>query len=348
MITKNYLTKTSVIAEFGVEVFDELYLENFGAFKEAKLSFSQGINVFIGENGTGKTHLMKLVYCMQQQSSSSGLQQKLINVFRPSLGQVSRLVRRKKGSTHAKIILRDTSGNSKRLEFNNTRHKSFELTGSLDASSDPVFIPVKEVLSFAPGFISLYDKYELSFEEIYYDIIKQAYLPARKGMPLKDEAPILELIRKTVGGKVSISGDEFQLKSGNSKLEMSLVAEGHRKLALIWQLIHNGSMFSNNTLFWDEPEANLNPSLMQYVAKILVMLAERGVQIFLATHNYAFLKELDFAQANNISYFALEKTSDGVEPHAFSKYDSVTPNKIADEYLRLYDLEVINSLGNAK
>ena len=32
------------------------------AFQELSLSFSSGINVIIGENSTGKTHLMKLMY----------------------------------------------------------------------------------------------------------------------------------------------------------------------------------------------------------------------------------------------------------------------------------------------
>ncbi|MDC9621106.1 AAA family ATPase [Xenorhabdus sp. XENO-7] len=333
-------------------MFNTLKLANFGAFKQAEFEFSSGINVFIGENGTGKTHLMKILYCLQQQGrDSDSLKKKLANVFRPSGGNVSRLVTRKKGSTSASINLEDSSGQTLILEFDNTRHNRFIVEGKLDLPNEPVFIPAKEVLSFAPGFISLYDKYELAFEEIYYDIIKQAYLPTRKGMPLRDEQPLLELIRKTVGGRVSLKGEEFQLTSGNSKLEISLVAEGHRKLALIWQLIHNGSLFSNNTLFWDEPEANLNPSLMQNVANILVMLAERGVQVFVATHNYAFLKELEFAKHNSelIRYFALEKTKhDGVVSHMFEHYKDASPNKIADEYLRLYDLAIQHSLGDVR
>jgi len=122
----------------------------------------------------------------------------------------------------------------------------------------------------------------------------------------------------------------------------------HRKLALIWQLIHNGSLFANNTLFWDEPEANLNPALMPEVAKILLMLAERGVQVFVATHDYAFLRELDFArQETPTRYFSLELTQeDGVIAHSFSRYRDIRPNKIADEFQRLYDLEVRHSLGD--
>lgn len=334
-------------------MFKSLSIENFGAFKKADLDFSPNINVFIGENGTGKTHIMKLIYCLQKSSSkgASYLEEKILNVFR--VKTIGRLVHRKQGTTLSSIKLINNSDDSTTLYFDNTRAQRFDLYKQKNRISDieetsPVFIPVKEILSFAPGFISLYDKYDLAFEEIYYDIVKQAYLPARKGMPLLDEKPLLDLIRKIVGGRVSIKNDEFQLSSSGSNLEISLVAEGHRKLALIWQLIHNGSLFSNNTLFWDEPEANLNPSLMKDVARILVMLAQRDVQIFVATHNYAFLKELEFAKENvDIAFFALEKNkTEGIIPHKFSQYTDISPNKIAEEYIRIYDEEIKRILGN--
>lgn len=335
-------------------MFKKLSIENFGAFKKADFDFSPNINVFIGENGTGKTHIMKLIYCLQQSSHKGDLdlEKKLLNVFK--VKTIGRLVHRKQGTTSSNIKLTGSKNKLNiSLSFDNTRAKRFELRPNtvsksieLEELTSPVFIPVKEVLSFAPGFVSLYDKYNLAFEEIYYDIVKQAYLPARKGMPLQDERPLLELIRKIVGGKVSIKNEEFQLSSSGSNLEISLVAEGHRKLALIWQLIHNGSLFSNNTLFWDEPEANLNPSLMKEVAKILVMLAERNVQIFVATHNYAFLKELEFAKHNiGVAFFALEKNKEnGIIPHKFEQYKDISPNKIAEEYVRIYDEEIKRAL----
>ena len=37
-------------------------LQRFTAFEELEVAFSPGINVFVGENGTGKTHLMKVCY----------------------------------------------------------------------------------------------------------------------------------------------------------------------------------------------------------------------------------------------------------------------------------------------
>ena len=47
------------------------------------------------------------------------------------------------------------------------------------------------------------------------------------------------------------------------------------------------------SLFWDEPETNLNPKLMRSIIGILFELQRMGVQIFLATHDYVVLKELD-------------------------------------------------------
>ena len=40
-----------------------------------------------------------------------------------------------------------------------------------------------------------------------------------------------------------------------------MVAEVHKKLALIYILIMNGEIDKNTILLLDEPESNLNPSL---------------------------------------------------------------------------------------
>ena len=155
-------------------MFQTLALENFTAFKETSFEWSPGVNVLIGANGTGKTHIMKLMYALQMQGHDAAeLKKKLAAVFRPSGDKVSRLVNRKKGSNTARISLSNSAAQSLSLTFDTTRHHTFELQGEWAVERSPVFIPVKEVLSFAPGFISLYDKYELAFEEVYYDIIKQ-------------------------------------------------------------------------------------------------------------------------------------------------------------------------------
>ena len=44
--------------------------ENFTVFEDIKIPFCEGLNVLVGENGVGKTHIMKLAYaaCQPQRS----------------------------------------------------------------------------------------------------------------------------------------------------------------------------------------------------------------------------------------------------------------------------------------
>jgi ABC-type cobalamin/Fe3+-siderophores transport system ATPase subunit len=325
-------------------MFKQLELEQFTVFEKVRFDWAAGINVLVGANGTGKTHLLKLLYCLQMCGHDAILlHNKLATVFRPADANLKQLVR--ENSTRDASI--NTTWNDQGLHIDLPLAQGRLLGSHLQPvwriTHTPVYMPAKEVLSFAPGFISLYDKYNLAFDEVYYDVIKQAYLPSQRNSDEKQQA-VLALLEQVMGGKVSIQGDTFQI---GSRI-MHLVAEGHRKLALIWQLVRNGSIAANNTLFWDEPESNLNPSLMQDVVKVLLMLAANGTQVFIATHNYAFLRELDFQKGDvPTRFFALENTVDhGVIPHAAESYRDIKPNKIAEEYLRLYDLEIKRSLGD--
>ena len=76
------------------------------------------------------------------------------------------------------------------------------------------------------------------------------------------------------------------LDARNGEIEFTLLAEGLRKLGLIWLLIQNGTLGNDSVLFWDEPETNLNPKLYRTVIETLLTLQRNGVQIFLATHDY--------------------------------------------------------------
>jgi len=89
---------------------------------------------------------------------------------------------------------------------------------------------------------------------------------------------------------------------------MNLVAEGMRKFATLYKLLANGTLTPETTLFWDEPEANLNPALLKDMASILTDLAQAGFQIILATHSLFLLKELHILAHNGkapVRYFGL-------------------------------------------
>ncbi len=164
-----------------------LETNNFTVFEHLEADLSAGANLFIGANGTGKTHLLKVLYSIQsaERTGESGpdLGNKLRNVFLPD--SLTRLVRNGKGFKKSSAIVRidnkpyafELSANGKgRLDF------ATKWDGELGRA---VYIPVKEMLANAPGFRSLYRSREVHFEEIYYDIVDKAFLPPLKRLSLE-------------------------------------------------------------------------------------------------------------------------------------------------------------------
>jgi len=43
-------------------VIKQISIKNLTVFPEAELKFGRNLNVIVGENGTGKTHLLKILY----------------------------------------------------------------------------------------------------------------------------------------------------------------------------------------------------------------------------------------------------------------------------------------------
>ena len=94
-------------------------------------------------------------------------------------------------------------------------------------------------------------------------------------------------------------------------------------------------------LFWDEPEVNLNPKWMDEVIESLVALARQGVQIFLATHSYVILKEIDLVLREQqrrtgenvpVRFFGLRKER-GVSRATWNDdFAVLEPNPILDQY----------------
>jgi len=84
-------------------------LERFTAFEKLDLELSPGINVFVGANATGKTHIMKVAYAVCEITKSQlNLAEKLIRVFLPSGRALGRLVKRQKTSSACSIeVIRD-------------------------------------------------------------------------------------------------------------------------------------------------------------------------------------------------------------------------------------------------
>jgi predicted ATPase len=333
----------------------EIKFENFTAFKKLRIEFSAGINIFVGSNGTGKTHILKTVYASCDiTKSKKNFAEKILRVFMPSASQLGRLVKRQKVSARGSVeVFRSGPGlldtGKLRLSFSNhaTKIKSATIIGANNWCAIPiesVFIPVKEMLSNAPGFRSMYGSREVHFEEVYADIIDRALLPLMRGPADRDRKKILSHLQKTMEGKVTVKNEEFFLRNIQGNLEFSLLAEGIRKLGLLWVLIQNGTLLKGTVFCWDEPEANLNPKLLRNIVEILLSLQRMGVQIFIATHDYVLLKEFDLQKQDNdkVKFHSLyrdEETKE-IKGHHTEDYLQIHPNTIQDTFIDLFDRDV--------
>ena len=332
-------------------------LKRFTAFESLDLVPSPGVNALLGANGTGKTHLMKVAYAACDATKPEvRFPDKLVRLFMPSNRRIGRLVKRRRGGSQARVevSMRDTiyrtsfSSRTESPESIKPRRRNLWL-GEAPLSS--VYIPVKEMLANAPGFRALYSARSIHFEEIYPDILDRAFLPPLLGAPDLPRRELLEKLRRALEGKVESKGEEFFLKGRQGKLEFTLLAEGLRKLGLLWLLIQNGTLTEGSVLFWDEPETNLNPKLFGPVVEILLELQRQGVQIFIATHDYLILKQLDLQTTDDdeVAYHALHRDESGeLICNTTDSYLDIHPNAIADAFSEVYDLEIQRSLGERR
>ena len=340
-------------------------LERFTAFDSLVLKPSSGLNVFVGANGTGKTHLMKVAYAAcEARMSRTQFPYKLASLFLPSDGKLGRLVKRRRGRSqavaevawgisHVRIRFSNlvTSPASARVSEKRVPERRVRV-GRRGYSGSSVYIPVKEMLANAPGFRSLYASRSIHFEEVYSDILDRAFLPPLLGAPDRSRGRLLDSLRKVLEGRVRSEGEEFFLTGKHGKLEFTLLAEGLRKLGLLWLLIQNGTLTEGSILFWDEPETNLNPKLFPAVIDILLELQRTGVQIFVATHDYLILKQIDLQarSSDQILYHALYRDEDTGDLACSStgSYLDIAPNAIAEAFASVYDSEIQRSLGSRK
>ena len=327
-------------------------LERFTAFKSLDFRPAPGINVLVGANGTGKTHLMKIAYAACDASKTRvGFADKLVRIFMPTGNNIGRLVNRDDANTNCEICV---SRPERQLcvSFTNRTAEaaSAQVTGTSRWEEDPVtsvYIPVKEMLANAPGFRSLYSLWNIHFEEIDADILDRAYMPETRGAVSPERKKLLKSLQTAIEGKVKAQNEEFFLQSDRGSLEFSLVAEGIRKLGLLWLLIQNGTLLAGSVLFWDQPETNLNPNLLELTISILLELQRIGVQIFIATHDYVILKELDLQKKKNdqIVFHTFYQEGGAINCDRSDDYLNIRPNSIAETFNGLYDRGVKRSLS---
>ena len=346
-----------------------LELKNFTAFRSLGIDFSPRINVIIGENGTGKTHLLKAAYGLcagaplfknnpdtKDDELEAVLTAKLLRLFMPlddKLGKMHRQGATDQAYLHARFALGQKIAAT---FFNNSKALAIQDRGNYEQyQAEAVFIPTKEVLSFMKGFNSLYEKYGLSFDQTYQDICLLLNLPEVRPETLHEKSKwAMAEIDGICGGRfVFYGGGKVTFKTENAEYSANSMAEGFRKAGMLSRLLETGAIQPgvSGPLFWDEPESNLNPKLMKILVQILLELSRNGQQIILATHDYVLLKWFDLlmdkGKDDHVRFHALYRDgmSGEIRVESADSYQQLNTNSIAASFADLYDSEIDRSLG---
>lgn len=343
-------------------IIKKIKLENYTVFDNLQIEFSPGINILIGENGTGKTHILKVLYsACQSVSKKISFTHKLVSTMLPDDYKLSRLITRKQGRDNGSIRIAagETDVSAERILTASFSKKTKRWDGTVTgedgweesfAGVSSVFIPAKEILSNSYNLNAAVEKDNVRFDDTYLDIINAAKIDISVSRNNSTKDVMLETIERITHGTVVYDSnrDEFYLRSGNSKHEFNLVAEGIRKMALLWQLVKNGTLEKGSVLFWDEPEANINPAYISTIVEILLALEKKGVQIFISTHDYMLA-----------SYFAVKKTAEsriifhsfyrendnaGIMYKSYERFSDISNNPIINAFDKLlneiYDINL--------
>ena len=343
-------------------MLERIEFQKFTAFEDLTVTLSPGINIFIGENGTGKTHILKAGYAAcdilkggddtDLDTIRFAFADKINRVFYPSGRHIGRLVKRSRGRRKGDLKV------VRRFEKDKVGYLHLYISNQMKVPErarvvlrrwnkrplKTAYIPVKDMLANAPGFIALNEYREVHFEEVYVDIIRNASLPPLRRPTEEKRKKLLGKLQKAMEGKVTIKNEEFFLKNKQGDLEFTLLAEGYRKLGLLWLLIQNGTLSKDSILFWDEPETNLNPKLMRAVVEVLIELRRLGVQILLSTHDYVILKEFDLQtnREDKLTFHGLYRNPESgeIEISTCNEYLKIEPNAIDDTFGDLVDRRI--------
>ena len=275
--------------------------------------------------------------------------------FKPIENKLGKLKKRN-SSGNAVIKINHFSENESSFSFSSRTQKIESKMVELDKirkfDKKPVFIPTKEVISFYNGFVNLYDEFKIPFDEPYKDIYNLFDLPEVCEDKLKPTSKwILGAIEKICNGKFHFEGGTVKFIS-KEKDEFSphMIAEGFRKFGILYRLIETKAINpgTSGTLFWDEPESNLNPKLLNMLIKIILDMSRNGLQIIIATHDYVFLKELDLQlrdsdliKFHNLSYDDENK----IVVDSTEEYMNISSNAIDCTFENIIDREIERSMG---
>jgi AAA15 family ATPase/GTPase len=285
-------------------MINQIKLDNFGPLTGINWSALGNINLVIGGNGSGKTFLLKAIYSSlrtleeykrgnEQRSASEILADKLYWTFQAE--KIGDLVSKGADTPLSSALTIDQKDFS--YSFGNATSKQIS---SLENHVPPrvsnsVFLPAKEVLSLHQIILKSREQDKVfGFDDTYYDLAKALRIATSSGNNYKEFVRSRRNLEEIIGGVIEYdeTSGRWLFAKGRHKFPIGVTAEGIKKIAILDTLLGNRYLDTNSVVLIDEPESALHPTAIAQLLDIVVMLAERGIQFFMASHSYFVVKKL--------------------------------------------------------
>lgn len=340
--------------------------------QQESFSFVPGINIIVGENDSGKSHLMKLCYAVAKWSSGGGrrdlpevwaeekrLRRDLLRVF--GTHDLTGLTARNRGNGTARLRA-SMEGEKAPL---GTAELAFSFTAGQEEAGlhieklpqrflqeNAVFISPREVLSIYPCYMQAGKRYPELLDSASWELCRALEEEPTDTAPKSGLRYVIQQIEHLLSGRLQRRNGRFYLQRNRQEpLELNLVAEGFKRIGTLGLLLGNGTVRPGTSLFWDEPEMNLNTTHLPLLVRVLMGLCRCGVQLMLTTHSLFLLRELVIQLADKRNsrltrrFFGLQPPTDnhsGVRTSAGNTLDEIdhldsleAEQEQADRYLNM-------------
>lgn len=333
---------------------DRVQLKNYGVIEQFSSDQFSNINLIIGENGTGKTFLLKALYSAVRsleeykrgddiKSITEVISEKLRWTF-----QVERLGDMVSKTAEDGLSLDVQLGNDKiGYQFSQSASSKVGSTTAPDKGKDgnSVFIPAKEVLSLFSVILKSREVDKVfGFDDTYYDLAKALRVSPSRGRNNTIFADSRRLVSDVIDGRVEydeISGKWSYRNKKNQKFSIGATSEGVKKIAIMDRLLVNGYIGNHSILFIDEIESALHPeAICQFLEMIDMVANDMGLQVFITSHSYFVIKKLyliALKKAGTVKCISMNK---GQVPRICDLHDGMPENSIIDTSIRLYEEEI--------
>ena len=331
-------------------------LRNFGPLQDIQWPNLGKINLVIGANGTGKTFLLKSLYSAMktveeykrgddQRSAAEILADKLYWTFQPE--KIGDLVRKGADSSLSCKVTVTERDFAYSFGKDTVKNISTVETDVLPRANNSIFLPAKEILSLHNIILKSREQDKVfGFDDTYLDLARALRVSPMVGRNYSVFSKSRQDLEKILEGKVEfdVSSGRWQFKKGNQKFPIGVTAEGVKKIAILDTLLGNRYLDTDSIIFIDEPESALHPRAISQFMDIIAMLAEGGIQFFMASHSYFVVKKLFLvAQERNLSIPVISAGDNGWVTGDL--HDGMPDNSIINESIRLYKEEVELALG---